>query len=115
MKSQLIIAGTFLTLIAASPVFADDAAPSNTAVTNPSTTRTPAQIERRGERIERRLDKKGDRIENRMDARADKARAAGNEEKADKLEKKGERIDNRLDRKGERIEQRHDRRAQRAK
>lgn len=112
MKNKLIIAGTFLTLIAASAAFADD---STAPTTGATTARTPGQIERRGERAEQRLDKKGDRIEKRMDTRADKARAAGNEAKADRLEKKGERIDNRLDKKGERIEQRHDRRAQNAK
>jgi hypothetical protein len=111
MKSKLIIAGTFLSLVAASAAFADDSAASTPGATKP----TPGQIQRRGERAERRLNKNGDRIETRMDAKADKARAAGNDEKADKLEKKGERIDNRLDRKGERIEQRHEHRAQQAK
>jgi hypothetical protein len=92
MKTKLIIAGTFLTLIAVAPVFADD----NTSTGSTAGKPTPGQIERRGERMEQRMDRPGDRIEQHLD-------------------KKGKRIDNRKDRQGERIEHRHDERAQRAR
>jgi hypothetical protein len=48
MKNKLIIAGTFLTLVAASAAFADDSSAPTTGATRP----TSAPIERRGERIE---------------------------------------------------------------
>ena len=94
MKHGLIIAGTFLTLVAASAAYADNGTPSTTGATAGKP--TPGQIERRGERMEQRKDRQGERIEQHLD-------------------KKGERIEQRKDRQGERIEQRHDRRAQRAK
>lgn len=107
MKSQLIIAGACLTMIT-TVAFADD----TTTILNTGATagnRTPAQIERRGERIEHRLDRRGDHVENRLDKKGDRvktrldakaaaARAAGNTAKADKLEKRGNAINTRLDR-----------------
>ena len=101
MNCKLILAGTFLGVTLSSLAFADNR------------TSSPEQLDKRSDRIEQRLDNRGDRIENRMDARADKARAAGNEEKADRLERKDDRVDKRLDNRGERINNRLDHRASR--
>ena len=84
MNGKHIIAGTFLSLVVSASAFAD--------VTPEQLDKRGDRIEQRldnkGDRIEKRLDNKGDRIENRMDAKADKARAAGKEEKAERLERK---------------------------
>jgi hypothetical protein len=70
MKTKLIIAGTFLTLVAASMAFAEDGTAPGTTAGKP----TPGQIERRGERMEQRKDRQDERIEQRHDRRAQRAK-----------------------------------------
>lgn len=69
------------------------------------------QLDRRGDRIERRLDRKGDRIAARLHHQADHLRDQGRYAEAYRLDRKAIRIDRRLDRKGERINRRLDRKA----
>ena len=62
------------------------------------------RLDRRGDRIEQKLDRKGNRINNRLDRKAERAEAAGHDKLAERLDRKGNRIDNRLDRQGNRID-----------
>ena len=69
--------------------------------------RAPANwLDRKGNRIDRKLDWKGDRINDRLDARAHQARDNGRYALAKRLYRKGDRIDRKLDRKGDRINDR---------
>jgi exonuclease VII large subunit len=96
MKSALIIAGALLAL--STSAYAEITTSPAANRLDKRGDRIEQRLDNRGDRIENRLDNRGDRKENRMDNRADKARAAGNEQKAENLERKGDRINRSLDR-----------------
>lgn len=62
--------------------------------------------DRRGERIDRHLDRKGARIDRRLDHLSDHAGAHGWNRLARRLDRHGDRVERRLDRKGDRVQRR---------
>lgn len=72
------------------------------------------ELDRKGDRIDRRLDHKGKMINRRLDRAAHRAWLSGDYQQARKLDRQGDKIERHLDRKGDRINQKLDRKAERA-
>ena len=68
-------------------------------------------LDRKGDRIDRRLDRKGKRINNKLDRAAYEAWRQGDYRKARQLDRKGDKIERYYDREGDRINRKLDRRA----
>ena len=65
MKSKLIFACTFLTLVVSTSVFAENKAPASSERMDKRVDHAEQRLDKKGERVDRRLDRKGEHIEHR--------------------------------------------------